>query len=326
MPPLGDANGNRLRLLGKVALRERFGPSMYRAAFLVAERCVSVIIGTSFMNRHLGGIMCMDGEIRLTRAKTPILSRHPRRTSGAEPPLESRKVTEDTPLNHERDNVNLPHTVNLTKFITIPAKSQLAVPVRTEGFGLLFIEPKHTVLALHNVRTANGVAAVKGNRLFTIVISNFADQPWMLHKGMTIGYVTRSSTEVYCLNDEDSRAFENVINLPFVRKNSNPPRVGTNTGDVESRPEFQSSDWRDSVDLSHIDDESLSDEIISMLLKHEDMWRPGHLGETTATEQIPGTKPIRLAPHRQGHRGRDVQAGEIAKMLEAGVVEPATSE
>ena len=331
MPPLGDANGNRLRLLGKVALRVRFGPSMYRVAFLVAERlAVSVIIGTSFMNRHVRGIMCMDGEIWLTRAKIPILSRHPRRKPGAEPPLESRKVTEDPSPNRERDNVNLPHTVKLAKFVTIPAKSQLAVPVRTEASGLVFIEPKHSVLARHNVRTANGVAEVKGNRPFTIVVSNFSDQPRMLHKGMTIGYATRNPTGVYCLSDEDSRAFENVLNLPFVRKNSNPPHVGTDTGDVDSHPESKSSDWRNSVDLSHIDDESLRYEILSMLAKHEDMWRPGHLGEITATEHrielTPGTKPIRQAPYRQGHRGRDVQAGEIAKMLEAGVIEPATSE
>ena len=67
-----------------------------------------------------------------------------------------------------------------------------------------------------------------------------------------------------------------------------------------------------------------------MLTKHEDMWRPGQLGEITATEHrielAPGTKPIRQAPYRQGNCGRDVQAGEIAKMLEAGVIEPATRE
>ena len=84
------------------------------------------------------------------------------------------------------------------------------------------------------------------------------------------------------------------------------------------------------MDLSNIDDVSLRYEILSMLAKHEDVWHPGHLGEITATEHrielAPGTKPIRQAPYRQGHRGRDVQAGEIAKMLEAGVIEPATSE
>ena len=250
--------------------------------------------------------------------------------TGCRTPLKSRKVTADPPSNRERDNVNLLHTVKLAKFVTIPAKSQLAVPVRTEASGLVFIEPKHSVPARNNVRTANGVAEVKGNRPFTIVVLNFSDQRRMLHKGMTIGYASCNPSGVYCLNDEDSRAFENVLNLPFMRKSSYPTRVGTDTSDVESHPEFKSSDWRDSVDLSHIDDETLRYEILSMLAKHEDMWRPGHLGEITATEHrirlAPGTKPIRQAPYRQGHRGRDVQAGEIAKMLEAGVIEPATSE
>ena len=67
-----------------------------------------------------------------------------------------------------------------------------------------------------------------------------------------------------------------------------------------------------------------------MLSKHRDMWRPGHLGEITATEHrielAPVTTPIRQAPYRQSHRGRDVQAEEITKILEAGVIEPATSE
>ena len=130
--------------------------------------------------------------------------------------------------------MNLPHKVKLAKFVTIPAKSQLAFPVRTEASGLVFIEQKHSVLARDNVRTANGVAEVKGNRPFTIVVSNFSDQPRMLHKGMTIGYATGNPTGIYCLNDEGSLAFENVLNLPFVRNISNLPRVppGVSTSPV----------------------------------------------------------------------------------------------
>ena len=88
--------------------------------------------------------------------------------------------------------------------------------------------------------------------------------------------------------------------------------------------------FAESVDLCHVDDESLREKILSMLSKHRDMWRPGHLGEITATEHrielAPGTTPIRQAPYRQGHRGRDVHVEEITKMLEAGVIELATSE
>ena len=150
----------------------------------------------------------------------------------------------------------------------------------------------------------------------------------MLHKGMTIGYATRNRTRVYCLNDESSRTFETVLNLPFVRKYNSARRVEER--DVESLPEPKPDDWRNSVDLSHVDYESLREKILSMPSKHRDMGRLGHLGEITATEHrtelAPGTTRIRHAPYRQGHRGCDVQAEEITKMLEAGAIEPATSE
>ena len=102
------------------------------------------------------------------------------------------------------------------------------------------------------------------------------------------------------------------------------------TDDVDSGPETKPSDWRGSLDLSHREDEILRDDMLSMLAKHEDMRRPCHLGYITATEHrieiVLGTKPIRQTPYRQRHRVQDVQAEEIAKMLEAGVIEPASRE
>ena len=105
----------------------------------------------------------------------------------------------------------------------------------------------------------------------------------MLHKGMTIGYAIRNPTGVYCLNDENSRTFETVLNLPFVRKDNSPRRVEER--DVDSLSEPKPDDWQNSDDFSHVDDESPREKILSMLSKHREMWRPGHLGEITATEQ-----------------------------------------
>ena len=195
MPALGDANGSRLRLRGQVVMRVRFGSAMYRVSFLITERLAfSVVIGTAFMNRHVRGIMCMDGEIRLTRATIPILSRHDGRKPYVEAKSSSTETTDGTSVRPDADNVNRPHTVKLAKFVNVPPLSQVAVPVRTETSGILFLQPKHSVLARHNVRTANGVADVKGNRPFKIAVSNFSEQPRMLHKGMTIGYATRDPT------------------------------------------------------------------------------------------------------------------------------------
>ena len=231
VPALGDANGNRLRLFSQVVLRVRFGSARYRVSFIVGERLVvSFIIGTTFMNRHVRGIMCMDGEIKLTRATIPILSRHHRRKTYVEARSPSTETPDGPPVHQDADNVNRPHTVKLANFITIPPMSQVAVPVRTEASGLVFLEPQHSVLARHHVRTANGVTEVKGNRPFKIVVSNYSEQPRVLHKGMTIGYGTRNPTGVYCLNDENSRTLETVLNLPFFRKDNSPRRLG-----VESR-------------------------------------------------------------------------------------------
>ena len=197
--------------------------------------------------------------------------------------------------------------------------SQVTVTVRTEVLGLVSLEPKHSVLAPHNVRTANGVAEVKGNCPFKIVLSNFSEQPRLLHKGMNIGYATRNPTGVNCLKDESSRTFETVLNLSFVRKYNSPRRVDER--DVESLPAPNPNDWQKSVDLSHVDDESLREKILSMLSKHRDMWRPVHLGEIAATEHrigpAPGTTPKLQPPYRQVHRGRDVQAEEITKISSA---------
>ena len=66
---------------------------------------------------------------------------------------------------------------------------------------LLLLEPKESVLALHNVQTANCVAELKRNRPFTIVVSTFSEQLQKLQKNMTIGYATSNPMGLYCLKN-----------------------------------------------------------------------------------------------------------------------------
>ena len=67
-----------------------------------------------------------------------------------------------------------------------------------------------------------------------------------------------------------------------------------------------------------------------MLETHQDMWTSGRLGKISATEHRielePSMKHIRSMPYRQGPAIREKAAAEIRKMLDAGVIEPATSE
>ena len=166
LPALGDANGNTLRLMGKIKLRVRLGSATYRVFFVVAEHlAVGVIIGTSFMNRNEKGIMCMDQWIYLTRSKVPILAQH----QGLHQVSEGDLHESQSPSAQERKqrmteiNLKAPTTIRLAKHITIPPPSQVAAPVTTQASGLVFIEPKHALQARHHVQTANGIVEVREN-------------------------------------------------------------------------------------------------------------------------------------------------------------------
>ena len=84
--------------------------------------------------------MCMDGEIKLTRATIPILSRHHGRKPYVEAKSLSTQTPDGTPVRQEADIVNRPHTVKLANFVTIPPIPQVAVvpaPVFREPAGTL---------------------------------------------------------------------------------------------------------------------------------------------------------------------------------------------
>ena len=201
-PFLGDANGNTLKLIGKIVLRVRLGSATYRVLFVVAEHlAVSVIVGTSFMNRNVKGIMRMDQWIYLTGSKVPILAQH----QGLRQASEGELHESQSPFAQKRkqrateSNLNAPNTIRLAKHVKIPPLSQVAVPVTTQASGLVFIEPKHALQARHHVRTANGIVEVCENENFMIVLSNFSKTSGKLPKNMVIAYTTRNPLGICAL-------------------------------------------------------------------------------------------------------------------------------
>ena len=199
----------------------------------------------------------------------------------------------------------------------------------TQVSGLVFIEPKHALQARHHVRTANGIVEARKNEKFMIVLSNFSKTVRKLPKNMVIAYATRNPVGICALDDKTSAKFERVLNIPFTRKGEDgrEAQVHETPAGTDKTTDPR---WQDQLDLTHVDDHELRGKIIKILEKHEDMWRSGKLGTLDATyhriELETGTKPIRQAPYIQGHKGRDIQHQEITKMLDAGVIEPATSE
>ena len=284
LPLLGDGNGNPLKLMGKILLRVRLGSATYLVLFVVAEHlAVSVIIGTSFMNRNVKGIRCMDEWIYLTRSKVPILAHRQglRQESEGEPHESQSPSTQERKSYMTESNLNAPSAICLAKHVTIPPLSQVAVPVTTQVSSLVFIEPKCALQARHH-GTANGIVEARKIEKFMIVLSNFSKTVRKLPKNMVIAYATRNTLGICALDDKKSEKFERVLNIPFTRKGED----GRET-QVHETPEGTDKTiyprWQDQLDLTHVDDHELRGKIITMLERHEDMWRPDKLGTADAT-------------------------------------------
>ena len=100
---------------------------------------------------------------------------------------------------------------------------------------------------------------------------------------------------------EDEEEDENEV------KTVDGPVVEPPPDQVEEEKPKKPPDWREAVDLSNIEDESLRKKIMDMLEQYQSMW-DGHLGEIKATgggtaHRIalkPNSRPIRQQPYRAG--------------------------
>lgn len=99
----------------------------------------------------------------------------------------------------------------------------------------------------------------------------------------------------------------------------------------ESTPlqETVTVDWRERINLSHVEDGKLRTRIFDILASHESVW-DGNLGTIRATSHqidvAPGTKPIRSMPYRQGPSVREIIREHVETMLKANIIEPTSSE
>ena len=206
----------------------------------------------------------------------------------------------------------------------------MSIPVVTTAAGLVYLEPKQPVQPRHHARTSNGVIEVRPGVRFDIVLAHFSKSTQLLPKGMTIAYAKRNPLAMLAFPKDVRKKLEAVLNLPFTNAvNEYDPNNEANSNDETSGKE-RNTNWRDTINLEHVDDQDLRARIITLLSKHEDMWTSGRLGAIAATEHrielTDGTKPIRSMPYRKGPATRTQAENEIRKMLDAGVIEPATSE
>ena len=130
-------------------------------------------------------------------------------------------------------------------------------------------------------------------------------------------------------NSNDRTTAGNMEGDKDERSPQETPTAGGTIPPQEKAPENPPMDWEKEVDLSYIDDDKLRGHVLEMLRKHSSLWS-GVLGTIRATEHRippdPGTKPIRSMPYGKGPAMREMVLKEVNKMLNAGVIESASTE
>ena len=219
----------------------------------------------------------------------------------------------------------------------------------------------------YQVRVINGVHEVIPEEPFDLLLSNFSRVERHLPKGMVVAYAAPSPLALIPLLGPAAREMARVLNIapledgaaksaPLTqedleqaapdsdvktRSQSAERDVGPVTSERAPAPPPSAGpipapagaalpkDWKDLVDLSHIQDEEKSARILEMLALHKDMLS-GDLGKIQATEHLidlkPNTRPIHQHPYRAGAESRKILEDHINLQLAADVIEPAQSE
>ena len=347
LPRLAGANSNPLKLSAVVRLAVRLRNTTFRVPFVFADQlAVPVLLGTAFIDAHVRRIDIDARKLdRRQRGSVDIVD------GKEEPSPPTRRQGRQTGRADVREEA--PQAIRIACWVTIPAMSQTRVRVTTAGKGLVFLEPKPSLQHRHGVRLTNSVAEVLPPQTFEVNVANFSRRTRRLPKHTAVGYAKRNPLAILtterrvaegiahalhltAFDDEGGEAgagrpssAEEAIANAEVRPAECPSTMGGTVRVPNKDPENSPTDWEEEIDLPYIEAEKSREQVLEMLRKHSSLW-DGALGTIRAAEHRipiePGTKPIRSMPYRKGPAMREMAAKEVHKMLNAGVIEPASTD
>ena len=293
---------------------------------------VEVLQGTHFIDAHVKGIdigmQCLD--LRRGRGVAIVYAKGVASTHGETSTKPSRCTRDDKDCEPDAQ------PIRLAKCISIPAMSQLGVRVTTKGLGIVFLDPMQPLQHRLVVRLNSGVADVFPNHPFEVIVANLSRKPRRIPRNTNIGCAKRNPVATLTPERPVAEEMGRVLNISEI-----PETSSTNAGsDYEgasgpaavhscSTKDKILNDWESQVSHSDINNEPLRTEIMAVQRRHSSMW-DGNLGTVSATEHgielEKGPKILSSMTYRQGPAICTTVAEETEEMLNAGVIEPATSQ
>ena len=156
------------------------------------------------------------------------------------------------------------------------------------------------------VALVNGVAQVKPDVAFPVRVANMSSKEVILQKHEKIGTAVPLST---------------AANVDMVN-NQTDQNADQTDGDTILPTDL------DNLELDHLSAD-LQTRVREFLSPFSELWS-GQLGTVRLTEHRiklkPDSEPVFSQPYRAGPKARDIEQEEVSKMLNAGVIELATTE
>ena len=337
MPPssstnVRNASGSSVPIAGTIDLVVQVGESIEHVNFLVAKKlATSVILGCDFCDRHVESIRPRDRTVVMDDGSTvPIIRKS------------SASVGDDTKGTVEEELApaapRCSPRIRVTKRVKLQPDTQTWVEVVTKRQGLILVEPVERLYNDRTCLTAAGVADVRSNEPFKLLVANFGPKAVDLKPNQVVAMAETHPENLVESHISHAEMLGLIPDDP-IPGTSKYRKFNFNTRD-ENLINRQLADEREKhmgADEKHMtaDDIELDipvekeKDVRDMLRKHEKIWN-GELGAINVTDMridlVPDAKPFKSAPYRAGPKTRELEQAEVDKQLKAGVIEPAMSE
>ena len=311
-----DASNRQKQPIGILPLWLRLRQFQARMRFLfVSKMATTCILGTSFIDRFVKAII--PGRRKVVLYHSPVVA-----IVGSQSPTTYGNAP-DTAGDHTK---TVSKKLKVVKPLSIPPMTRAPVTLQSDR-GLCFLQSNPKMALKQLSLMASGIKDIYPNKPFEVIVANFGHTPFKLARNAIVGLAIESPTGIYTPSSEALR--KTGVLQQFKEGGSeevNPVSTVTNEGILPGQTD--KGTWKDQVHIG-VQDSAVRKEVFRLLHKFKPMWSGG-LGKIVATKHridlVEGAKPIPQQPYRAGPTAREHQRKEIDRMLQAGVIEPATSE
>lgn len=192
-PQLRTATREHVNVEGVIPMFVRIGDLRVRAWFGVVENlAVDILVGTSFIDRCIRGIFPTERKIVPWHSRPVSILTSSSNISSKFPRVEFLDHDGTQSEVKEDDEEEEFFLCRVSRPITIPADTQAAVSVSSQGAGLMLVETHMHLAKRRCSMAARGIMEIFPGKPFFLYVANLSGKPVHLPKHMIVAYASNS--------------------------------------------------------------------------------------------------------------------------------------